>query len=89
MRHFAWRSAIQFVESRTRQTPNVSNSCADCHGDLRAEAFLLTKGTLKGVLGHVSGDSFLRVRKGFAYTIAQTVVKSPHGQMLANAANRS
>jgi hypothetical protein len=72
-----------------RQTSNVWNSCADCNRDLRAEAFLLTKGTLKGVLGHGSGDLFRRVRKGFAYTIAQTVVKSPHGQMLANAANWS
>jgi hypothetical protein len=27
--------------------------------------------------------------KKFAYTTVKTVVKSPHGQMLANAANRS
>jgi hypothetical protein len=27
--------------------------------------------------------------KKFAYTTVNTVVKSPHGQMLANAANRS
>ena len=35
------------------------------------------------------GTPLCEEEKKFAYTTVKTVVKSPHGQKLANAANRS